>query len=87
MNMIIVGRDIAASSPSLARALIDSILTSTNVIDIGMIDTARFFAVNHLGARQHPGHRLQPGEASRPAHSRNRCRKESRETGRSWPFE
>jgi phosphomannomutase len=51
MNMIIVGRDMRTSSPSLAKALIDGILsTGTNVIDIGMIDTPQiYFAINHLG--------------------------------------
>ena len=51
MNMIIVGRDMRLSSPSLAKALIDGILsTGTNVIDIGMIDTPQiYFAINHLG--------------------------------------
>jgi phosphomannomutase len=51
MNMIIVGRDMRTSSPSLAKALIEGILaTGTNVIDIGMIDTPQiYFAINHLG--------------------------------------
>jgi len=51
MNMIIVGRDMRVSSPSLAKALIEGILsTGTNVIDIGMIDTPQiYFAINHLG--------------------------------------
>lgn len=51
MNMIIVGRDMRLSSPSLAKALIEGILsTGTNVIDIGMIDTPEiYFAINHLG--------------------------------------
>jgi phosphomannomutase len=51
MNMIIVGRDMRLSSPSLAKALIDGILsTGTNVIDVGMIDTPQiYFAINHLG--------------------------------------
>src|SRR6202012_1466682 len=51
MNMIIVGRDMRTSSPSLAAALIDGILaTGTNVIDIGVIDTPQiYFAINHLG--------------------------------------
>jgi phosphomannomutase len=51
MNMIIVGRDMRTSSPSLSRALIEGILaTGTNVIDIGMIDTPQiYFAINHLG--------------------------------------
>lgn len=51
MNMIIVGRDMRTSSPALAKALIDGILsTGTNVIDIGMIDTPQiYFAINHLG--------------------------------------
>jgi phosphomannomutase len=50
-NMIIVGRDMRASSPPLSKALIDGILaTGTNVIDIGMIDTPQiYFAINHLG--------------------------------------
>jgi phosphomannomutase len=51
MNMIIVGRDMRTSSPSLTKALIEGILaTGTNVIDIGMIDTPQiYFAINHLG--------------------------------------
>ncbi|HEY4328834.1 MAG TPA: phosphomannomutase/phosphoglucomutase, partial [Phycisphaerae bacterium] len=51
MNMIIVGRDMRLSSPSLTKSLIDGILsTGTNVIDIGMIDTPEiYFAINHLG--------------------------------------
>ena len=51
MNMVIVGRDMRTSSPSLANALIDGILsTGTSVIDIGMIDTPEiYFAINHLG--------------------------------------
>ncbi len=51
MNMIIVGRDMRTSSPSLAKVLIEGILsTGTNVIDIGMIDTPQiYFAINHLG--------------------------------------
>ena len=51
MNMLVVGRDMRTSSPSLAKALIDGILsTGTNVIDIGMIDTPQiYFAINHLG--------------------------------------
>ena len=51
MNMIIVGRDMRTSSPSLSAALIEGILaTGTNVIDIGMIDTPEiYFAINHLG--------------------------------------
>ncbi len=50
-NMIVVGRDMRLSSPSLCKALIDGILsTGTNVIDIGMIDTPEiYFAINHLG--------------------------------------
>lgn len=51
MNMVVVGRDMRNSSPSLAKALIDGILsTGTNVIDIGMVDTPQvYFAINHLG--------------------------------------
>jgi len=51
MNMIIVGRDMRTSSPSLSKALVEGILsTGTNVIDIGMIDTPQiYFAINHLG--------------------------------------
>ena len=51
MNMIVVGRDMRTSSPSLCKALVDGILsTGTNVIDIGMIDTPQiYFAINHLG--------------------------------------
>jgi len=51
MNMIVVGRDMRLSSPSLAKALIDGILsTGTNVIDIGIVDTPQiYFAINHLG--------------------------------------
>jgi len=51
MNMIVVGRDMRLSSPSLAKALIDGILsTGTNVINIGVVDTPQiYFAINHLG--------------------------------------
>jgi phosphomannomutase len=51
MNMIIVGRDMRLSSPSMSKALIEGIQsTGTNVIDIGMIDTPEiYFAINHLG--------------------------------------
>jgi len=50
-NTIIVGRDMRRSSPSLAKTLIEGILsTGTNVLDIGMIDTPQiYFAINHLG--------------------------------------
>ena len=50
LNKIVVGRDMRPSSPSLAKALIDGILsTGTSVIDIGMVDTpAVYFAINHL---------------------------------------
>lgn len=49
-NMVIVGRDMRLSSPSLAGQLIDGIRsTGTSVIDIGMIDTPMiYFAINHL---------------------------------------
>lgn len=51
MNMIVVGRDMRTSSPSMAKALIEGILsTGTNCIDIGLIDTPQiYFAINHLG--------------------------------------
>src|SRR5262249_57542898 len=51
VNMIMVGRDMGLSSPSLSKAHMDGILsTGTNVIDIGMIDTPQiYFAINHLG--------------------------------------
>jgi phosphomannomutase len=51
MNMLVVGRDMRTSSPSMAKALIEGILsTGTHVIDIGMIDTPEiYFAINHLG--------------------------------------
>jgi phosphomannomutase len=51
MNMIVVGRDMRLSGPSLTKALIDGILsTGTNVIDIGVVDTPQiYFAINHLG--------------------------------------
>lgn len=51
MNMVVVGRDMRTHSPSMAKALIEGILsTGTNVIDIGMIDTPQiYFAINHLG--------------------------------------
>ncbi len=49
-NIIVVGRDMRKSSPSLCKALIDGILSvGVNCIDIGMIDTAQiYFAVNYL---------------------------------------
>ena len=51
-NMVIVGRDMRLSSPSLCSALIEGIRsTGTNCIDIGMIDTPQiYFAINHLAA-------------------------------------
>ena len=50
-NMVIVGRDMRLSSPSLSQALIEGIRsTGTGCIDIGMIDTPEiYFAINHLG--------------------------------------
>jgi phosphomannomutase len=49
-NMVIVGRDMRPSSPSMSHALIDGIRsTGTGCIDIGMIDTPMiYFAINHL---------------------------------------
>ncbi len=49
-NVIVVGRDMRESSPSLSQALIDGILSAgMNCINIGMIDTPQiYFAVNHL---------------------------------------
>jgi len=46
-----VGRDMRTHSEAIAKALIDGMnSTSTNVIDIGMIDTPQmYFAINHLG--------------------------------------
>ena len=65
-NMVIVGRDMRLSSPSLCSALIDGIRsTGTNCIDIGLIDTPQiYFAINYLGccggiqttASHNPGH-------------------------------
>jgi phosphomannomutase len=51
MQSICVGRDMRTHSESLAKALIEGIVsTGTNVIDIGLIDTPQmYFAINHLG--------------------------------------
>ncbi len=51
MQSICVGRDMRTHSESLARALIEGMIsTGVNVIDIGMIDTPQmYFAINHLG--------------------------------------
>ncbi len=50
-NMVIVGRDMRPSSPSMAAALIEGIrATGTGCIEIGMIDTPMiYYAINHLG--------------------------------------
>ncbi|NNM88198.1 MAG: phosphomannomutase/phosphoglucomutase [Phycisphaerae bacterium] len=50
-KMVIVGRDMRPSSPSLSKALIEGIRsTGSNCIDIGLIDTPMiYFAINHLG--------------------------------------
>src|SRR5271156_425202 len=47
-NMLIVGRDMRTSSPSLGHALIEGIRsTGAGCIDIGMIDTPMiYFAIN-----------------------------------------
>ncbi len=50
-NMVIVGRDMRPSSPSMAAALMDGIRsTGAGCIDIGMIDTPMiYYAINQLG--------------------------------------
>jgi phosphomannomutase len=50
MKNIVVGRDMRASSPALARQLIQGIVDhGGNVIDIGLVDTPMvYFAINHL---------------------------------------
>ena len=50
-NMVIVGRDMRPSSPSMAAALIEGIRsTGAGCIDIGMIDTPMiYYAINQLG--------------------------------------
>lgn len=65
-NVLAVGRDMRKSSPALAQAFIDGVLSAgVNCIDVGMIDTSQiYFAVNFLqtaGAVQttashNPGH-------------------------------
>ena len=51
MQCLCVGRDMRTHSESLAKALIEGMIsTGANVIDIGMIDTPQmYFAINHLG--------------------------------------
>lgn len=51
MRNIVVGRDMRASSPSLARSLISGInAQGGDVIDVGLVDTPFVtFAINHLG--------------------------------------
>ena len=50
MKNIVVGRDMRASSPSLAKHLIQGINDhGGNVIDLGLVDTSMiYFAINHL---------------------------------------
>ncbi len=50
MGVLVVGRDMRKSSPSLCRAFIEGVVASgTAVVDIGMIDTSQIaFAANHL---------------------------------------
>ncbi len=49
-NMLVVGRDVRATSPALQDALITGASsTSTDTIDLGLIDTPMlYFAINHL---------------------------------------
>lgn len=51
-NLIVVGRDMRPSSPSLAKALCDGLRSvGFDVIDVGMIDTSFiYYAINELDA-------------------------------------
>ncbi len=51
-NRIVIGRDMRPSSESLAKHLMEGVLTSgLSCVDIGLVDTPMvYFAVNYLGA-------------------------------------